>query len=455
MSIASDPEIQGALALVQAQLEGERTDRKVPGISAGVVLDQELVWQHGYGFANEEKQIPADADTVYRVASITKLFTATMLMQLRDAGKLSLDDPIEKYVPEFKVKSPFADARPPTFRQVVSHGSGLIREGEHEGWIDGEMPPIETLLQLAQASEMTSPTSVEPKYSNLAIAIMGHALSRIAGQPYDQYIVENILKPLGMNSSGFDRSTFGEDHYAIGYHIDPADAYFPSYHWNERGFMPGGGMYSTVNDITRFIALQFREQPAGGEQILGWSTLREMQMPVTVTPDFESGFGIGWGISRTSGTKIIGHSGGLPGYTTNISLAPAHKLGVIVFTNYGTDPVAISKKLLEILIPVVKRVNARKEAPSTADEIASWQKYVGHYQGRSADDLLNIEVIDKKLMITSPGEAPSTFIRLLPHAENRFKMSGGHSANEIVTFKTDAEGNITMMMLGAYPVWRK
>lgn len=454
-NIATDPEIQGALALIEAQLEGERKDRKVPGISAGVVLDQTLVWHHGYGYANLEQKITADEHTVYRVASITKLFTATMLMQLRDAGKLNLDDPIEKYVPEFKPKSTYPDARPLTFRQVVSHGSGLIREGAHEGWIDGEMPPIETLIQLANDSETSFPTATEPKYSNLAIAIMGHALSRIAGQPYDEYIVEHILKPLGMNDSGFDRSRYGDDHRAVGYHIDESDQYFPSYHWNERGFMPGGGMYSTVTDIAKFISLQFSEAPAGGKQVLGWNTLREMHMPVTVTPDFETGFGIGWGIRRLAGTKVIGHSGGLPGYTTNISLAPAHKLGMIVFTNYGTDPVAITHKLLEVLIPVVKRVRARQQTEPSADEIASWQKYVGRYQGRSADDVLDVEIIDKRLTVTFPEQGPAAFVRLEPHSENRFTMRGGHSQNEIATFKTDAEGNVTMLLFGAYPVWRK
>ena len=455
MSIASDPEVQGALALVEARIEGERKDRHVPGISAGVVLDQELIWFHGYGHANLEKQISADEHTVYRVASITKLFTATMLMQLRDAGKLQLDDPIEKYVPEFKVKSTYADARPPTFRQAASHGSGLTREGAHEGWIDGQMPSIETLIRLAQESEMCLPTSTEPKYSNLAIAIMGHALSRIAGQPYHKYIVEHILKPLGMNDSGFDRSRYDDAHYAVGYHRDEAEQYFPSYHWDEQGFMPGGGMYSTVSDIARFMAMQFREAPAGGEQVLGWSTLREMHMPVTVTPDFESGYGIGWGIRRLSGTKIIGHSGGLPGYTTNITLAPALKVGMIIFTNYNTDPTSIAHAMLETLIPVVRRVRGREEAEPSAEDVASWQRYVGHYGGHSADDILDVEIIDKRLMLTSPKEAPSAFVRLEPCGEHRFKMRGGAGNGDVATFKVDDEGKVTMLMVGAYPVWKK
>src|SRR3954467_7565827 len=102
------PEIQAAIGLVEAQLERELRTRKIPGLSAGIVYDQALIWNKGYGYANLEQQIPADERTVYRVASITKLFTSTMMMLLRDAGKVNLDDPVEKYLPEFKIRSSFA-----------------------------------------------------------------------------------------------------------------------------------------------------------------------------------------------------------------------------------------------------------------------------------------------------------------------------------------------------------
>ncbi|MEO8393175.1 MAG: serine hydrolase domain-containing protein, partial [Chloroflexota bacterium] len=133
----SAPEIQAAIGLVEAMLEREQRNRKIPGLSAGIVSDQTLIWQRGYGYANLEKQIPADERSVYRVASITKLFTSTMMMLLRDAGKVNLDDPVEKYLPEFRIKSPFADARPPTFRMIARGGiaarrrAGRLENGHH------------------------------------------------------------------------------------------------------------------------------------------------------------------------------------------------------------------------------------------------------------------------------------------------------------------------------------
>ncbi len=454
MTIADSPTVRAALTLVDAQIEQERRRRHVPGISAGVVLDQELIWSQGYGHALLDGNVPADADTIYRVASISKLFTATMLMQLRDAGKLQLDDPIEKYLPEFKVTSPFPDARPITFRQMVSHGSGLTREGAHTGWDTMDMPVIETLLALAQQAEMRLPTMTEPKYSNLGIAILGHALSRIAGVPYQQYIDQNILGPLGMASSGFDRGALAQDKFAQGYHRDAARQPFPAKHWDEQGFKPAGGMYSTVNDIAKFMSLQFRDAAPGGAQILGGSTLREMQMPVIVSPDFESGYGIGWGIRRQTGYKVIGHSGGLPGYTTNITLVPALKLGVIVFTNYGTAPVEITNTLLDILIPVFKRTLAAQEAPADDATLDSWKPYLGRYAGKSADDFLDIEIVDDALVVTSVGAAPSTFVRLVPFGEHQFKMRGGAGTGDIATFVLDESGSTTGLWLGSYPLTR-
>jgi CubicO group peptidase (beta-lactamase class C family) len=444
----SAPEIRAAITLAEAQLEGEQRDRKIPGISAGIVYDQQLIWQRGYGFSDLDKKIAADERTVYRIASITKLFTSTMLMRLRDAGKLSLDDPLEKYLPQFKIKSTFMDARPPTFRMVASHAAGLPREGNHQGWRTLDMPTIDTLLAGLDGDEMRLPTMVEPKYSNLGIGIMGYTLSQIAGQPYGDYVTEHILKPLGMNNSGFARPA--DNHYAVGYWRD-GEAFKPTGHWDEQGFRPGGGMYSTVADITRFIAMQFRDQPAnGGDQVLGSSTIREMQMPVSVTQDFETGFGIGWGIRRLAGQKVIGHSGGLPGYTTNISLAPALKLAVIVFTNTNTDPVTMANKVLELLIPVFKRQQGRQEVPASAETVDSWKRYAGRYT-RQGDDT-NIEIIDGKLYLISPGESLDAAVRLLPHAEHQFRMAGGHSSGDTVTFDFNDAGEITGMMIGAYPM---
>ncbi len=447
----SAPEIQAAVALVEAQLEREQRNRKIPGLAAGIVYDQALIWTKGNGYANLERQIPADERSVYRIASITKLFTSTMLMLLRDAGKVNLDDPIEKYLPEFRIKSSYADARPPTFRMVAAHAAGLPREGAQEGWRTMDMPTAEQLLASLANSETLLPTMTQPKYSNLGIAIMGYALGKIAGQPYDAFVRERILAPLGMVDSGYERSAYGDEHYAVGYYKD-GETLKAAPDWEEHGFRPAGGMYSTVADISKFIALQFSDAPAGGAQILGSSSLREMHMPVNVQPDFTMGYGIGFGIQRVANHKVIGHSGGLPGYTTNIALVPALKLATIVFTNTGTDPVAISHKALETLIPAF--ANQAVDPEATPEQAAAWQPYLGRYAWLSMDDLLEIRLLRGHLTALTVGEDPSTFVKLTPAGEHQFKMIGGGSANEILRFEVDASGKVTGLWFGGYPFRR-
>ena len=203
----NDPAVRAILTEIEADAENARVKAKIPGMSMVIVYDQDVLLAKGFGYADLEKQIPADPQTVYRAGSVTKSFTALMLMQLRDAGKLQLDDPIEKYLPEFKIKSRFPDARPATFRQVAAHYSGLPREAPmlHEYRATDEFPSVEDQLKsLTTAnSEMMIPPMTLYSYSNLGYDIMGLALSRIAKQPYDRYVADQILKPLGMNSSGF------------------------------------------------------------------------------------------------------------------------------------------------------------------------------------------------------------------------------------------------------------
>lgn len=448
------PEIRAAIALAEAQFEYELRSRKIPGMSAGIVYDQALIWSKGYGYANLEKQIATDQYSVYRCASITKLFTSTMMMMLRDAGKLNLDDPLEKYAPEFKIKSSYADARPVTFRMVSSHAAGLPREGYHEGWANLEMQTAEEMLKTLELAEMLMPTMQEPKYSNLGISMLGYTLSKVAGQPFTEFVKEHILTPLGMTNTGFTRSPYTDEHYAQGYNKEAVDKFVAAPDWDSRGWLPAGGIYSTIADIAKFMSLQFTDAPAGAtpSQILGSSTLREMHMPVNVTPDFQGAFGLGFDISRVASQKVVGHSGSVPGYRTNISMVPSLKLGVAVFTNTGTDPIAITNKVLETLVPAFAHQNEDPEA--TPEQIAAWKPYVGQYKWLSMDDILDIRVLKGHLTALYVGEAPETFVKLKPVGEHEFKMVGGHSANEPLRFTVDDSGKVTGLWFGGYPFKR-
>ncbi|MGI8549595.1 MAG: serine hydrolase domain-containing protein [Dehalococcoidia bacterium] len=345
--------MQSVLARLEGQLELERQQRKLPGMSTAVIYDQGIVWSHGFGLANVEEGTPATAQTLYGVGSITKLFTDTMLMQLRDAGKLQLDEPVQRYLPAFQVPSPYHNAPLPTFRQIASHTGGLPREAPGNYWRTRQFPTLDQLLVSLQNTEMIGVPGAVYNYSNLGVAVMGNALAAVAGEPYRQYVGDNILQPLGMENSGFELTDEVKARLANGYAF-PSSSIGANRFPDAGAFTPAGGLYSSVEDMARFISLQFRDEPAGGDQVLSGSSLREMRQAASKGSNVGP-FAIGWQLSSNSGYSTIGHPGVVFGFTTQIVLLPELKLGVAVFTNGRTDPESLSNEILAALIPAIKR----------------------------------------------------------------------------------------------------
>jgi CubicO group peptidase (beta-lactamase class C family) len=205
MSFVSSLEVRAALAGLDVQIEAARQEQHVPGLSVVIVADQDVLFLKGYGLADLVNALPATPHTIYRIGSNTKLFTATMLMQLRDAGKLQLDDPVERYLPAFSIPSRFPDSPPITFRQLATHTSGLPLEAplEYGYHFTRTFPSIEALLSSLTYLERCQPPYTAYRYSNLGFNILGHTLAQIAQQPYAEYVTQHLLNPLGMNDSGF------------------------------------------------------------------------------------------------------------------------------------------------------------------------------------------------------------------------------------------------------------
>ena len=189
-------EVGAALALLEARVAADMAGHAAPGVSIAVVHGQETVWTKGFGVADIATGAPATADTVYAVGSITKLFTATLLMQLRDAGRLRLDDPVQDIVPEVPVPRRHAGHPPITLRHLATHMSGLAKDSPVGYWDSVEFPPVERLMAELASTEQPYPPGVQWKYSNLAVALLGHALTRITGQAWADSIAARIMAPL-------------------------------------------------------------------------------------------------------------------------------------------------------------------------------------------------------------------------------------------------------------------
>jgi CubicO group peptidase (beta-lactamase class C family) len=348
-AVRENPAVQAALDRLSAQLDAERERRGVSGMSVSVVYDQSLLWSRGFGVGNVETGEPASSRTLYRVGSITKLFTDTMMMQLRDAGGLNLDDPLQKYLPDLQIANPYGTQ--PTLRELASHTSGLPREAPLNYWRVREFPTEDELIASLRNASLVGAPGKTYQYSNLGVALEGVALERVAGEPYIGYVTRHILTPLGMTDSGFTLTDSVRNRLAVGSTAVSSTSAGQDRLPDFVALAPAAELYTSVDDVAKFMSLQFRDGDAS--DVLSGGSIREMR-----SPDSRGGpsdFAIGWELGSVAGHSTIGHPGVVYGFTTQITLVPDSKLGVAVFTNGRTDPSGIAAIALGALLGPVRQ----------------------------------------------------------------------------------------------------
>ena len=335
--IMRDAPVALAVRRVAAAAADDRRQSGLASLAIGIVHDQTLLLAAGFGCANLERGVPATPDTVYRVGSVTKVFEATALMQLRDAGRLRLDEAVDRYVPEAWYPGPGGGRVSPTWRQLASHTAGLQRNVQRNL---GTVPDLFRFLEHRTAA--AEPGKVYA-YSNLGFVLLGQAAALVAGERYHDYVRRHIFAPLEMTSSTYDPGSVAPDRLAIGYlRIDPAEGAWSGYRAGYRDpFPPSGTILSTVNDLSRFLMLQFRTGPAGGAQILDSRTVREMWRPVAPTGAARAA-AIGWFVSSLGDDTLVQKDGGQPGFTALVQMIPERRLGVVLLVNESPQRVRAS-----------------------------------------------------------------------------------------------------------------
>jgi CubicO group peptidase (beta-lactamase class C family) len=330
-------EVQALIERLDGRASAELAKDKIGSVTLGVVSGNQLVWTKSYGPADIEKKVPATPDTVYRIGSITKQFTALMLLQLVQEGKVRLSDPVEKYFPEVnKIQGRPPGAPPVTLVQLATHTSGLEAEPENlEKYLQGSVSDWEKVLiaALPQTRYADEPGTLFA-YSNIGYAILGAALSRAAGQPYVEYVKQRIFLPLGMKSSFFEPDDQVRPRIARGYVNEEGqlDVETAEREHRGRGYkVPNGAVYSTVGDLARFVAFEMGDDVP---QVLKKEILEEsFERIVTVNPSFRRGYGIGFQVLRLGEVVLRGHSGGLAGYQAEAYFDRSSRVGVIILRN--------------------------------------------------------------------------------------------------------------------------
>ena len=364
---ADGPDVSAAIPTVDKLYKAYAERNHYPGMAYGIVAGGKLVYSNAVGWSNVQKKIAAGAGTDFRIASMSKSFTTVAILQLRDAGKLRLDDPASMYIPELKgQKGPASDAPVITIRHLLTHSAGFP---EDNPWGDRQLEATdeELMAMVRKGIAFSNSPGMYYEYSNLGFTLLGHIVKVVSGVSYEDYITGHVLKPLGMTHTYWEYTRVPEAQLAHGYRWLNGDwVEQPMLHDGAYGAM--GGLITTIEDFARYEAWQIDAWPSrsgGDENVLKRSSRREMQQPGMFN-NLNAGFsyngadvcpvvsmyayGLRW-TKDCKGQTMVGHTGGLPGFGSNWIILPDFGVGVICFANLTyASTAAINAKVLDTMV---------------------------------------------------------------------------------------------------------
>ena len=360
----------------------EMKKNQVVGLSIAIVDDQTIVWAQGFGYADATEKVPATPETVYRIASISKLFTVMATVQLAEEGKIDIDQPLKKYLPEFSIKTRFPDSGPITLRSIMTHHSGLPSNVSKGMWTS---EPPATLLYRLKEEYAAYPPNYVLAYSNAAMALLGLMIEQESSTEFCDYMAQSVFNPIGMQHSSFKLTPEVEGLLSRGYRYGKEAEQLPL---RDRA---AGSMHSNVIDLSRFIQMVFAKGEVGNRQLLQPDTIDEMLRPQneTVTLDFGQQIGLGWFLNYTryKNLKIASHGGTTPLFRTSLAILPQKKIGVVVLTN-STEGARIKNKIADEALKLVleakigrsvENKDIRIEPPDKMASEEMLQSFVGRY----------------------------------------------------------------------------
>ncbi len=358
---STDPAIEAradyaeVAAALTTMIERERDQKALAAMSIALVDRDGIAWAAGFG--EQQPGVPATAETVYRVGSVSKLFTDIAVMQLAERGEIDIDAPVRTYLPDFAPEN--RSGTPITLRQLMSHRSGLIREPPVGNYFDDDDASLAATVASLNGTPLIYEPEARTKYSNAGIAVVGYALEVTQGEPFADYVKRAVIDPIGMTSSAFtpDPGIVDELAYAYMWGFDRGLFDAPTF---ELGMAPAGSMYSTVLDLARFMGVMFRHGDLGDAagdasptRLLAPETLESMWQPQFSTPGATTGYGLGFAVQERAGELWLGHGGAIYGFSTQLAFLPGSRLGVVVVSAVdGTNTVTtrVADAALELML---------------------------------------------------------------------------------------------------------
>ena len=421
-------------------VRGAQHEKRMPSIAAAVVRDGELVWETAVGAADVESGAEATPDTQYRVGSITKTFTAAAIMQLRDAGKLDLEDTLDRHVE--------GAAHRPTIRRLLSHASGLQRETQDESWLTLRFAQPDELLETLAQAEFVLPSGARFHYSNLAYALLGIVVERVSGTPYTDYVRERLFGPVGLTRVSFEPAPPA----AKGYLAQPyADGVWDTIDVETGAWASAGQVWGTAADIGRWGA--FLADP--DESVLAKSSAEEMRT-VQAIADHErwlAGYGLGLGLQRDGDRILAGHGGSMPGVIAQLTFSAKEKVAAVALTNES------AAGLGDLGLALVR--TTVEEWPVAPE---SWR--IGAPPPDDVVPVLGIWFLEAARVVFRWKEGklearwdgmqdwePSAVLE--QETDDRWRTVSGPEHGEALRLERGADGTVTRMVWAGYPVARE
>lgn len=448
-AVADHPRVVQALELLKVWLDAQRHYDQLPGLSAAVVHDQQVIWSGGMGVTDLAAGTPATDQTIYSICSISKLFTGIAVMQQRDQGRLRLDDPVARHLPWFTIRQTAPEEGPATIEGLLTHASGLPRESDHAYWTgpDFPFPTRQQIIERIGNQETLYPAETYFQYSNLGITLLGEIVAERSGQPYGDYMTARILRPLGLRSTAPEMpDPAREPRLARGYgSLTREGVREPVAPFQARGIAAAAGYSSTAADLAAFAAWQFRVLAGGsGTDVLARNTLREMQRVHWADPDLGTTWGLGFALWREKGTAFVGHGGSCPGYRSQLLLQPRDRVATVFMTNAMVNASAYAQAMYAVMGPAL--IAAAKDTGAVTPADGSLAAYTGGYSSQPwGSETAIVAWEDGLAMVGLPTRDPTDgMTRLRKTGEHTFRrVRADGDLMESYVFTLGADGRAT------------
>ena len=325
LSAQSSPE---AVASKLTHVINEEIEQKhLPSVYIALVEDDSILWCHAFGFADPDRKVPATTDDVFRIASVSKLFTDVGVMQLVEQGLLDLDAPVSGYLPDFHPRNPFE--KEITLRQLMSHRAGLVREPPVGNYFDSMEPSLGQTIASLNSTSLVYRPETRFKYSNAGVAVAGYVLEQVRHKPFATVIDESVFRTMGLDNTSFEPKPelLKRRPRAFLWTYDGRTFDAPMFQF---GMAPAINVRSTLGDLATFMITLFNGGKTPGGRVLKRESLEAMWKPQFAPPGQETGVGLGFFIGKKGGHRQISHSGDVYGFATEFTALPEMKLGVIV-----------------------------------------------------------------------------------------------------------------------------